>query len=190
MLALLVTVAPAAAEENAHPERSDANLEDILDGLERGIGALRALGDMDEAARLEKIANGVREEMRHRREPERGPGPEDRKALDRQIDVLQLAKKAWAERGYERAVEKEELAILTRKHALAGRTDDEAKELRAKAPDLGALAELLIGAAQFWKEHDNEKASHACLTLGEEFVQRAKREGGRQEGANREIEEA
>lgn len=133
------------AEHLAEERRKDygeAELKKIMQGLEHGIGALKALGKNDLAEALARVAK----EVRGRRE---GPREEDAK---KQIEIMQMAMKAFREKDRHDAAERVERAIHAFKLSLAGRRDQEANEIRERAPKRPELAELMARAGEIYRE--------------------------------------
>jgi hypothetical protein len=84
------------------------------------------------------------------------------------------------------AAELLERAIHARQVTLAGRRDDEAHQIRERAPSREQLAEILKVASGLWREFNNEDKAAAVGRLAEEFArpgdrERVARERDRQE---------
>jgi len=117
------------------------------------------------------------------REGPREPSPEAQ-LLRRQIEVLRMAVPALREAERRDALEILERAIHARELTLAGRRDDEAREIRERAPAPGQLAEILRTAAELWREFNDAEKAEAVRRLADELVkpQDRPREGERGEG--------
>lgn len=76
------------------------------------------------------------------------------------------------------AMELVERAIRAREVTAEGRRDDEAHQIRERAPGREQLAEVLGAAAGLWREFDNQDKAEAVARLAEEF--RIVRDGDRE----------
>jgi hypothetical protein len=105
------------------------------------------------------------------------------------MEIMRLAMPALREAERRDAVEMLERAIHARELMLAGRDDDEAHQIRERAPSRGQLAEILRMASGLWKEFDNEDKSEIVGRLAAEFAGRGAREREVPAGERREREE-
>ncbi len=137
-----------------------SHLHEALAGLERGIGALRELGRHEAAARLERIADEVREELgapRHRERRAYG----DREILINRIELLRMVIPVLLEAGRVEAAETVERAVRANEIRLEGRDDREARRIRERAPGRGQIIEILGLAEELYREYGlEEKADH------------------------------
>ena len=148
--------------DRGNKEREDPRR--ILEGLERGIGALQALGRHDEAEHLERLANEVRQRMR-RREANR----KEIEIAEQRLEVMRLAIKAFREAEKSDAAEALEKAIHALELRVEGRDDPEARKIRGNAPELGQQVELLLYAGDLWEEFGHERKAAMCTELGREL---------------------
>ncbi len=158
------------------------HLHNVLDGLERGMVALRELGRHEELEALERVAHEVRRELEGRRErPQRererarGEGNEREMAMH-QLEILRMAMPALREGERRDAADLLERAIHARELALEGRRDDEARHIRETAPNRGQQAEILGLASRLWAEFGHEERSRAVGELAEQMRARLHRQ--------------
>ncbi len=158
----------ARAEETEH-------LHNVLDGLERGMVALRELGRHEELEALERVAHDVRQELQGRRDrPQRERQRAHRSANERevaqhQLEIMRMAMPALREGERRDAAELLEHAIHARELALEGRRDDEAQHIRETAPNRGQLSEILGLASRLWGEFGHEERAQAVGELAEQM---------------------
>ncbi len=173
----------AQAEETEH-------LHNVLEGLERGMGALRELGRHEELEVLERVAHEVRQELQGRRdrpqrERERAHRSEnEREVAMHQLEIMRMAMPALREGERRDAAELLEHAIHARELGLEGRRDDEAQHIRESAPNRGQQAEILGLASRLWAEFGHEERAKAVGELAEQMRARLHRQ--RDERAQRE----
>ncbi len=178
--------------ERRQRARSDEaqHLHNVLDGLERGMGALRELGRHEELEALERVAHEVRRELegrrdRPQRERERAHRSEnEREVALHQLEIMRMAMPALREAGRKDAADLLEHAIHARELALGERRDDEAQHIRETAPNRGQLSEILGLASRLWAEFGHEERAHAVGELAEQMRARVHRQ--RDERAQRE----
>jgi hypothetical protein len=126
------------------------HLHRVLEGLERGMAALRELGRREAFVMLERIAEEVRAQMRAGpHEP--GDHPERRAAVE-QLELMRLALPALREGERHDAVELLERAIQDREMALQGRRDERAQGSRQGGPDREQVIEILGLAERLYRE--------------------------------------
>lgn len=172
--------------------RSDEaeHLQNVLEGLEQGMAALRELGRHEELEALERVVHDVRRELQGRRDrPQRERQRAHRSANERevaqhQLEIMRMAMPALREGERRDAAELLEHAIHARELALDGRRDDEAQHIRETAPNRGQLSEILGLASRLWAEFGHEERAHAVGELAEQLRARNHRE--RDERAQRE----
>ncbi|MEE9129406.1 MAG: hypothetical protein V3T84_05265 [Phycisphaerales bacterium] len=173
----------ARSEETEH-------LHNVLDGLERGMMALRELGRHEELEALERVAHDVRRELegrrdRPQRERQRAHRSEnEREVAQHQLEIMRMAMPALREGERRDAADLLEHAIHARELGLEGRRDDEAQHIRETAPNRGQLSEILGLASRLWAGFGHEERAHAVGELAEQMRARVHRE--RDEHAQRE----
>ncbi len=173
----------ARSEETEH-------LHNVLDGLERGMMALRELGRHEELEALERVAHDVRRELegrrdRPQRERQRAHRSEnEREVAQHQLEIMRMAMPALREGERRDAADLLEHAIHARELGLEGRRDDEAQHIRETAPNRGQQAEILGLASRLWGEFGHEERARAVGELAEQMRARVHRE--RDEHAQRE----
>jgi hypothetical protein len=113
--------------------------------------------------------------------------PNEREIVQTQMEIMKLAMPALREAERRDAVELLERAIHAREIALSGRQDDEAHQIRERAPSRGQLAEILRMASGLWKEFNNEEKAAVVGRLAAEFAGRGVRD---REASARERREA
>jgi hypothetical protein len=160
----------AKAERAGH---HPAELREILEGLEHGIGALKALGREEEAEHLARIAKEVRGEL-DGREPKRMPISRD--DAKRQIEVMRMGMKAFLEKDRHDAAERLEHGVHALELALEGRTDEEAMRIRKHAPRREELAKLLLTAGEIYRGFRLPDRAEAVEKLGRLYAGLAKDE--------------
>jgi hypothetical protein len=116
------------------------------------------------------------------RREEARPHPE-REALKHQIHALKMAGDAFREAGKEEALEKVHRAIRARECALEGRRDEEAQEIRRRAPDREETIELLTWARKLYDEWGKEDRAVALGRMAEALRARPEDRPHREEGA-------
>ncbi len=173
----------ARSEETEH-------LHNVLEGLERGMGALRELGRHEELEALQRVANEVREELQGRRDrPQRERerahrGGNEREMAMHQLEILRMAMPALREGERRDAADLLERAIHARELALEGVRNEKAQEVRKSAPNRAQLAEILGLSSRLWREFGHEERAQAVGELAEQMQARIHRE--RDERAQRE----
>ncbi|MCH8824039.1 MAG: hypothetical protein IH984_11090 [Planctomycetes bacterium] len=177
--------------EQAEQDQEREHLHNVLEGLERGMAALRELGRHEELEALERVVHEVRQEIegrrdrpqRKRRRERRGEGNEREMAMH-QLEIMRLAMPALREGERRDAADLLERAIHARELALEGRRDEEAQQIRKHAPNRAQLAEILGLSSRLWREFDNKERAQAVGQLAEQMSERAHRQ--RDERAQRE----
>lgn len=152
----------------------------VLEGLERGMAALRELGRHVELERLERVAAEVREQLaEHGR---RMGGAAERGMAERQLEILRVAIHAVHEAGRGEVADQLERAIHARELALAGRDDEEALRIREGAPKRGQLAELLMFSERVLRERQQPDRAELVGGLARELAESLeRRQGGEKE---------
>ena len=102
--------------------------------------------------------------------------PGEREVLVRRLEVLRTALPALREAERGDAVELVERAIHAGEVTLAGRNDDEAHQIRERAPGPGQLAEILTIAAELWGKFDKPDKAELVGRLADELRAEAKPE--------------
>jgi len=146
-LAALLTVPFAVADEREE-EQERRELEEIMEGLEHGMQALKALGAEREFKAVQRIANGVRERLEHRERRREREDPE-RAMAERQLHALRIAFENYQDhegKKFKRLAGMTEHAIHARELRLEGRRDKEAVRVYESAPNEGNTIELLLYA--------------------------------------------
>ncbi len=160
-------------ERIEHAKRGErgSDRHEIMEGLERGIVALKKLGREEEAHHLQRLAAEVRQDSEpRRREGERT----ERQVAIEQIEIMQMAMPALREGERRDAADLLEHAIHARKLGLEGRRDEEAAHIRESAPSLGNQAEILMLAAELWQEFGNREKAQAVGHLGRQFAEQSR----------------
>jgi hypothetical protein len=190
-----------------HPDQPNRvpNLEEVLDGLERGMVALEQLHRDRELDMLRRVADEVRSEMRgNRGERTRRPDNDDRRRREDQretrverrrpdgnignrIEVMRLALPALLEADRRDAAELLERAIHAMEMDAQRRRDDEAAMIRRNAPSIGQQIELLQMASGLWREFGHDKRAVMVGELAEQLAAQGRdgRRPGRQQEDSR-----
>lgn len=170
-----------AEDLRAAIERAHANLRrgrehgepdeirEILHGLEQGIHALRKLKRHDEAERLMEVAAHVRREL------------EERHAARKEIEVAkwQMRVMRWGVEALVKAERRDgaellERALHARRLTLEGRRDEEAMEIRRRAPGLEDQAELMRVAADWLAEWGQKEKAVQADKLAKQMTEKAR----------------
>jgi hypothetical protein len=166
----------------AQKKKSKADMEKVLRGLRQGIEALKAIGQKEEAKRLERIAAAVKRRMQgsdrekgRSKEREKGLSKE-RQAVRRHLETLRLAKGALREEDRHDAVEIVERAMHALELVLEGRRDAEAARILRNFPSKAHLAEVLHQASRIWRKFGNADKAEACADLGAFYAGHGKKE--------------
>lgn len=176
-----------------HAQAEDAeHLHGVLEGLERGMVALRELGRHEELGALERVAHEVRRELegrrertQHQRTRARGEGNE-REMARHQLEILRMAMPALREGERKDAADLLERAIHARELALEGIRNEKAQQVRKSAPNRAQLAEILGLSSRLWREFGHKERAQAVGKLAEQMSARIHRE--RDDHAQREQE--
>ncbi len=180
VLLVVVLVVPTALagddkpREKAHP---DQELREIMEGLERGIRALRALDRPDEAERLLRIARDVGHELEERAQRREGAAKE-LAAARHELEVYRIAMHALRE-----AERKQEMAALERViHAvelsLEGKHPDKARAAWKKAPGREGRIEILLLAGEIWRKFERAEKAEICQKLARHFQEQSRKRKG------------
>lgn len=138
-----------------------------------------------------RLPRGEAREREERERPdakqrERGERPTERDILKQQVEVFKIAIKGLLEAEKKDAAEVLQRAIRAREVVLEERRDDEAHQIRERAPSRGQLAEILALAAGVWREFNNEEKAAAVGRVAEEFAsQPGDRKRGREHAEER-----
>ena len=103
----------------------------------------------------------------------------ERDVVKQQIEVFRIALKGLLEADKEDAADVLQRAIRAREVMLEGRRDDEAHEIRERAPNRELLTKVLAMAAEVWREFDNEERATAVGRVAKELGERGE---GRKRG--------
>ncbi len=146
-------------DRHAGPDKEQRALR----ALGQAIESLQAAGRREAAEQVAKLARDLKKDMAKSRE---------RRMAEHHVEIMRLAFHAFREAKKGDWAELMEHAIHVRELQLAGRRDEEAREIMRKGPNLGAQAELLHAAAALWKKWGHKKRAAMCLELGKHFGQR------------------
>jgi len=178
--------------ERGHGEREQAakHLHNVLEGLERGMAALREIERHEELQALEEVAQGVRRRLerlqerrdrpqRERQREHRGEGNEREMAMH-QLEIMRMAMPALREGERRDAADLLEHAIHARELGLEGVRNEKAQKVFKSAPNRGQLAEILGLSSRLWREFGHTEKAQAVGQLAEQFSTRAHRERDQQ----------
>jgi len=166
--ALLAEIEIQLAAPSKEIEQSGESLRETLDRIERGVEALRAIGRGEEASRLQLVAEEVRQKLRAEARAKGGGGEEDR-AVARQLEWMEVAMHALRDGGRGDSAEDMRRAMRARELLLEGRDDEEARAIRASAPNEGEQVELLRFAARILQELNQPEKAASVRQLAEEI---------------------
>jgi hypothetical protein len=175
ILALLVLIVPTAtAGEHEERERATGELREVLEGLEIGIRALRAIDHHEEAERLTAIAKAVA-----RRLEEMG---RDRERRDREIDVARhelevyrIAIHAMREVERPREIEALERLIHALELSIEGHRGEAVRQAWKRAPGREDRIELLLLADKIWRRFENAEKAELCEELARKLQRQQRR---------------
>jgi hypothetical protein len=194
-IALLLLCGPSAQIGLAAPDKdgrepkpiSVDEAKKILEGLEHGMGALKALGRHDEVKRLAKIADELRAKLKA------GSRADDERAMAKErIETMRIAMHGLLEAEKRDLAHRLEQAIHALELRLEGRRDPEALKVYEGAPNREQQIELLIHAVKIWDELGHETKAERIETLVRELKARGgerRKEEGRGDRREREIVE-
>ncbi len=135
----------AKANKERPRKNSGVELGETLQGLKAGAASLRALGRVEEAEKLERLAVALQKKAaagkRHR-------GQSKRDGVREQIKIMRIALQSLLDAGREDSAELMEHAIRAQELALEGIRNKKAIAVRESAPNLGQRTELLMFAAR------------------------------------------
>jgi hypothetical protein len=166
------------AHENWRRKRKHGEgdeIKEILQGLEHGIHALRKLKRHDDAEHLMEIARQVKRELAERHEARK-----EIEVAKWQIEVMRFAVEALVKAKRHDGAELLERALHARKLNLEGRRDEEAMEIRRRAPGLEDQAELLRVAADWLAEWGQKDKAAAVDKLAKQMLEKSRRRGERE----------
>jgi hypothetical protein len=140
--------------------------KEILEGLERGIHALRRLKRHEEAERLMEIAGQVKRELAHR-----ARAAQENEVAQWQIKVLRFGVEALVKAERHDGADLLERALHAKKLTLEGRRDEEAMQIRRRAPGPEDQAELLRVAADLLAEWGQKDRAFAVDKLAKQLLE-------------------
>lgn len=177
-----------AAIERAHEKarrgrepNEREEIREILHGLERGIDALRKLKRHEEAEHLAEIAAHVRRELEKRHEARK-----EKEVAEWQIRVMRWGVEALVKAKRHDGADLLERALHARRLTLEGRRDEEAMEIRRRAPGLEDQAELMRVAADWLAEWGQKEKAAAADKLAKQLAEKARQRRGREPHGERE----
>ncbi|MFH1575132.1 MAG: hypothetical protein ABIG68_14210 [Acidobacteriota bacterium] len=147
-------------------------LRQALEGLEHGMIALERLNRREELVMLRRVADQVRVEIGRReqeRQEERGRQEREHERFIRQLEVGEKALAAFREANMPEQAERLERAIHSRRLELEGRNDEEARQIRARAPDLEEVIHLISEAAGLWDQRGDQHQAENLRRLAAEL---------------------
>ncbi len=153
-----------AVPSAGHPHPDAPHLEEILDGLERGMVALEQLEMRRELDMLRHVADNVRREMRDTDGNQR-----EREIAERQIEALRLAIGVLRDEGRIEAIELVRRAIRAREVGLEGRRDPEARQIRQRSPGRERIIELMELAQELYRRIGAEERAEMVDRLTDEL---------------------
>lgn len=161
--------------------------QDVLEGLERGVVALRAIDRAEDAEHLLEIlrdyANERKDRDRERAQPKRELT--EREVARQHLKFMRYAFEALRDAGKEDAADLMEHAIHARELRLEGADGPDAREVMKSAPKRGAEIELLLFAAKFLRESGKTERAQVVQELGERFQETWKRNREREQARDR-----
>ncbi len=170
----------AGSERRARP---GDDLRDILNGLEQGMRALRALDRRQELEAVERVAvearqrlAGIERDAQARRGDAGGDADRERQVARETIEVMHIAKGAILRAGRNEAAELVERAIAAREVNLQGRRDEEANTIRSNSPDHAAQTELLGWGVRLLREQGRPDEAERVGRVAEQFLERHRRQ--------------
>jgi hypothetical protein len=155
--------AALAQEENERGEREGIRGEARREEREGREREVREGGEREE--RVQPRRERAEAEARERGERR----PAEREGILHRIEVLKMALPALMEAERRDAAEAVERAIRAHQMELEGRNDDQAHQIRERAPGRGQLAEILRMAAGLWREFNNEEKAAMVARLAMEL---------------------
>ena len=163
LLALPLLFRPAAHADDEHEAAEER--EEIAEGLEHGIEALRALGGHDEVVdHLRRILERLEREPRRRaRAARRGP---EHEIIERWIEIMEIGRDVVAEAERAKPAEVLEHAMHALELTLEGRRDEEAMHIRRTAPSRERQADALLLAAEIAQDQGHRRHAKALTRLG------------------------
>ena len=87
------------------------------------------------------------------------------------LEIMGLAKKALMEANRDKLSHNLELAMHWRELYLEGHRGPDARHIRARAPTIINLAEILIHAGKLWQEFGHSENGQLCIRLGHHFAE-------------------
>jgi hypothetical protein len=172
------------SEDRWRQKRKHDEAGEILEGLERGIKALRRLKRHEEAEHLMEIARQVKREFSERHQAHR-----EIEIAKWQIKVMRIGVEALVKADRHDGAELLERALHACKIHLEGRRDEEAMEIRRRAPGLEEQAELLRVAADLLADWGKKEEAHAADKLSRQMLEEVRHRGEREHAREREERE-
>ena len=143
----------------------------LLGDLERGMGALKRLGKMEEAEQVfqvyKALAAKLKETEQRDRKPVEGRKPMGREGFGAQLEVLRLARHGLLEAEKKDLAGRLEQAIHAHELLLEGAGHEHAGVRRA--PRGGEMVELLSVAAQAWRKFGQPEKAERIEKLAREY---------------------
>jgi hypothetical protein len=159
---------PQETQNKGRGSRPQEEIAQVLEDLERGMRALRTLQRNEELEMLERVAADVKQDFARRRGRDSG-ADEERDAARKQIGVLRLAMKVYADEGRPDSAELLEHKIRAMELSLEGKRG-EAREHQSKAPDRPQTVELLNFAAHLARERGHEEKAEVMAQLARHLL--------------------
>ena len=163
------------SEQRNRTSRKDLSREGVIDALERGTVALEAIDRLDAADMLRRITDEYVNQGKNRR-TDSDRGDRERAIARKQLETIRLARKALLEADRPDAADILQRTIRAREVGLEGRRDEEAREIRRNAPELGAQIEILALASRLWREFGHEEKAATVGQLAEQMQARFHRD--------------
>jgi len=152
--------------------------EAMVKPLRRAGAVWKELGNAKKAKMCRALAEQYQEIAARRQKGGEG----ERARAKRHMEIMRIAMHGLLEAEKEDAAHRIEQVLHLYELSLAGERD-EARKAREKAPNSGQLAELLLHAADLWKEFGHEGKAGQCHELGRFYQQRWKQQRAREKKA-------
>lgn len=171
---------------DARPIRGDGEYVKLIQQLEQGMAALRAVGAKAELKRIAEIADRLREEraavkgMLEREQRVARAKQLDLEELETRVKIIGLAARGCGQAGHESAAKRLGQVIRVGKMMLAGAPEERIQKAYEAAPQSEELIDLLKKASHLYAERDQKENAHHCASLAKFYSERyagsAKRE--------------
>lgn len=158
------------AERREHEQRE--RLMHVLEGLEHGMAALAEINRHEERLALARVADAVRRELGHGPEREH----DERAVAHRRFEINRMAVEHLVKGERHDAADLMERAAHAMRMSAEGRNDPEARQVRERAPELGAQIELLMLASKIAREHRQGDRAEVMADLAGELRARWERQ--------------